>query len=899
MIKKSVILVFIIVLFCSFSVLGLGVDISSPEYLVKESNSEELIADFLATFGNVSMPVAPEPKRAGVMALGSPASSCSTVNIQPGVENAVEHNTNKYKPLYVFRRGEMLRSKHLLKNYDPRKHGYHFAVTGPNNYKFPEGSTTWSCRTSQSLPGLMCYFNLTIPSDAPVGTYYVQRSIFDKYTGEELCSLNNDIYIIFNPYNPNVEEGGLDSSPIRAYAYDPSQGGRDQTGIWFYPYEQKVDGSWMGSDEGLKFTLHPYDQDVFKEAISKIEGYTSSWDATSKLRDFTDSYLENYTYVHHDDTNELRKPGTLAQCADHANFLVELLRSVGIPSRPVAVDANRRQAGWLFHTWTEVWLNGKWHALDAFIEEVKGIYDRGGLGRLGGPYGKQKNDLILVAKPDWNPLDVTWWGGWPITYDVIFGYVPGNEPGYPYQSVPAQNLYKKAWIEDLEFISKEYWGEPYYNPRQHNTPQDYEITVTTDKEQYSVGDSMIIIVNVSSNLDTTSTPLVHGKVLEQIPFTKVPVETTLYSFDRTISLPSYGSYQFTEYYNVSEDVITTDFFNIVVSVENVSTISFFDAKPLMSLGIKAPTAVPQDEPFTTSVTVSNNQTIALSDIEVSIERLPYNLYVEEPFVKNIPSLLQGQSEVLTWNFIGVSSGDAELVFNVSSENGGVDKIGALITIKGYPELLMNLSNPSSAGVGEEFDVTTEIFNVGGLTAKDVIVTLVLPSGILTGESLTKTIGDISGSSSASVTWSVKGGENGSYYIEAYASDVTGNYKAETLSPVEIIKKSPYELKLEALEKLKALRTGKKCSKWFWWLKKDCIYEHRINKAIYYLEQSLNRAYWLDDYTLNPKLGHKVFNFEKEAVKHLMKIKIVEVEVGEQLAFDRYEGVKDDEGDIEK
>lgn len=86
-----------------------------------------------------------------------------------------------------------------------------------------------------------------------------------------------------------------------------------------------------------------------------------------------------------------------------------------------------------------------------------------------------------------------------------------------------------------------------------------------------------------------------------------------------------------------------------------------------------------------------------------------------------------------------------------------------------------------------------------------------------------------------------------------------------------IDRSPYKFKLGALNKLKAMKTGKKCSMLFWWLDKDCVYEHRIDKAIYALESSLNREYWVDDYTLNSKWDSKVFDYEKEAVEELMAI----------------------------
>ena len=66
-------------------------------------------------------------------------------------------------------------------------------------------------------------------------------------------------------------------------------------------------------------------------------------------------------------------------------------------------------------------------------------------------------------------------------------------------------------------------------------------------------------------------------------------------------------------------------------------------------------------------------------------------------------------------------------------------------------------------------------------------------------------------------------------------------------------------------------TGKDCHWLFWLFDKECRNEHKLNKVAYYLERSLNREYWIDDYTLSPKYGHKVFDYEKKAIEKLMKI----------------------------
>ncbi|MCG2718411.1 MAG: hypothetical protein L6408_06225, partial [Nanoarchaeota archaeon] len=578
--KKSVILILMFVLiFCSFSVAKYDINIDYQKYLVKEANSEEVIADFLA-FKNASKPLY-EPKQRGLMALSS---SSPPINIQIVIENTLEHHTYKYRPLEVYRRGARLHAKYALYNFDPEKHWFFVGVVGPGGYEFDDEFYEWTCRFSRSREVEECTYDLTIPPDAPVGTYIAYTYVHDIETGDRIFEWEREYYLIFNPFRSGSDVGGLGLSAIKAYAYSPYKGGKDETGIWFSPtieYKPGILRKWRGADWGRKFALHPYDEDVFKEAISKIRGKTSSKDAAKRLREFTDSHLFSDPKKGQWDTDQLRDSGTHAQCASQANFLVEALRSVGIPSRPVFVDTNYGQSvrlageekAWAFHTWTEIWFTDKWYALDAFISKNKDFYDTQTLGGLDGedsPYGKQINDLILVAKPDWESSETTYSTDL-VDADVQFVYNPEWALFYPYCSVPAQNIDRAGWIEEL---SQAYWNEPYWTSRECNTPKPYNITVTTDKERYRVGESMIVTVNVSSNLDVASNPLIHGEILEQIPFTKVPIEKTLYSFERSINLLPYGFNQFVEQYDVSEEVVATDFFNIVVNVENVSTITF-------------------------------------------------------------------------------------------------------------------------------------------------------------------------------------------------------------------------------------------------------------------------------------------------------------------------------------
>jgi len=64
--------------------------------------------------------------------------------------------------------------------------------------------------------------------------------------------------------------------------------------------------------------------------------------------------------------------------------------------------------------------------------------------------------------------------------------------------------------------------------------------------------------------------------------------------------------------------------------------------------------------------------------------------------------------------------------------------------------------------------------------------------------------------------------------------------------------------LAELENAKLLTTNKHTQK-------------EIDETIKHIEKSLDADFWIDDSCLDPKHGHKVFDEEKKAVKHLMKI----------------------------
>ncbi len=71
-----------------------------------------------------------------------------------------------------------------------------------------------------------------------------------------------------------------------------------------------------------------------------------------------------------------------------------------------------------------------------------------------------------------------------------------------------------------------------------------------------------------------------------------------------------------------------------------------------------------------------------------------------------------------------------------------------------PELRVSYSPSSFSDPSGTEEISLTVENIGGTTAKDVIATLSLPSGITTSESLSKDLGSISAEASAGTSWLV-------------------------------------------------------------------------------------------------------------------------------------------------
>ncbi|MBM3199852.1 hypothetical protein FJZ53_02855 [Candidatus Woesearchaeota archaeon] len=240
--RKSVILVFVFVLLYSFSVYGY--------VLEDEVYSDKVIADSVAFLeAQENQPISVKSGARTVSLASSPQI------VIWAVLNTADTYTDKYKPVEVYRGESELHVLRYMKNFFPSTHRYASSWTGPNDYNLSQ-PYEFNCWFSYTLPGVICDMKFRLPSDAPVGTYTVERTVYDRQTGDIVYGPRKSYnYLIFNPYDSNSDVGGLDSASIKAYAYDPSKGGRDETGVWFSAdeYIPFLSLRWHGIDAGENF----------------------------------------------------------------------------------------------------------------------------------------------------------------------------------------------------------------------------------------------------------------------------------------------------------------------------------------------------------------------------------------------------------------------------------------------------------------------------------------------------------------------------------------------------------------------------------------------------------------------------------------------------------------------
>ena len=192
------------------------------------------------------------------------------------------------------------------------------------------------------------------PSNIPVGIYKAKAKLINSSTKRLLKeSDEKEFYVIFN-----YPKGELYVKSQNAYVIPHS-------------------GISLGECEKYeKYPLHQYNATIWKEALRRVNGYTTVRAASRELRSFAwniggrgNNYpsrprvrgLFQNAWWYSGGTLEFLNEGS-GVCVDYAALMTAYCRGVGIPTRSmtgVGVRGNDYD-NWWCHEWVEVW-DGRWY----------------------------------------------------------------------------------------------------------------------------------------------------------------------------------------------------------------------------------------------------------------------------------------------------------------------------------------------------------------------------------------------------------------------------------------------------------------------------------------------------------------------------------------------------------
>lgn len=212
----------------------------------------------------------------------------------------------------------------------------------------------------------------------------------------------------------------LGPAEVGAYLYDDDPANnKDNTSIWFTTSEEAYTSSngqprHRALGYGINFTNDQYKSYVFEIAISAVNGQTSKSVAALRIAERLDVLTRfdptKYTQTMYDVIYAYDQRN---QCSNIANAQVSFNRSMGIPSRPMAVDWDGLLVGsGYFDHAAEIWLGGTWKVSRAYNVATAGedapLPIAGGIVpvtdmRTWGiyHYPESYSDIIIAAKPNW------------------------------------------------------------------------------------------------------------------------------------------------------------------------------------------------------------------------------------------------------------------------------------------------------------------------------------------------------------------------------------------------------------------------------------------------------------------------------------------------------------------
>ncbi len=104
---------------------------------------------------------------------------------------------------------------------------------------------------------------------------------------------------------------------------------------------------------------------VRRLAEQAVEGQTEAWAKALRIERWVHDHIKNKTFTEAFATADEVAKRLEGDCTEHAVLAAALCRAAGVPSRTaVGLIYVPRERAMGFHMWIEVWINGKWYALD-------------------------------------------------------------------------------------------------------------------------------------------------------------------------------------------------------------------------------------------------------------------------------------------------------------------------------------------------------------------------------------------------------------------------------------------------------------------------------------------------------------------------------------------------------
>ena len=515
----------------------------------------------------------------------------------------------------------------------------------------PSGAVVATPPLTETFPGYFTarwgwesFAGWTVPDRIPVGRYSARVK---TNCGQQLAT--KAFFVIFNP----ADVGG------------PNRFSFNEVGVWF--------GAGNNRLRALPYHLHPDDARVFNQALSAASGMTDSSQAAEAIARLEETLFAYSLSYHTNDVLDMLANYKDAQCADDANVLTALLRSVGIPAHPATADAalETGDANWTFDTWVEVlapWGSStNWHVYHP--HEDLGPQSRSSFGQNVGVATKSFNDLVVMADTNWVWSEVT--DSHP---DVSYGRLPCGEP--------EQHITKAAWVHEL--CEDGYWAlEHWICPGRSVRESGLDMTWGVGERPMTWGGALSGTLEIRNLTDVRREDRLRLQIVADLPESKQYPDEVL--SERELPLDLRGRGTFADRFRVAVPVTTVAGANLSVRVCDDQDLTL-SSMPLavrsqIDVLLDAPTQVMVGEQFNVTVQVSNAGRDELQDINLRLESDPSVSLIEGGRRRQIKGLVERGRSRQTFVLEAVSPVEATILqLSVRTANGGSRRLTIPLTV---------------------------------------------------------------------------------------------------------------------------------------------------------------------------------------------------------------------------